>query len=130
MWQWLRRSFLTGFFITVPLAVSLIALVWMFRVADRLTGGLSEKLFGRQIPGIGIIATAISVLAIGTLAMNVFTRRVLQQGEAILLRVPVFRTVYAPLKQLMAAFSPDNEMGFKRVVLVEDVSRGFVLGFL
>jgi len=130
MWQWLRRSFLTGFFITVPLAVSLIALVWMFRVADRLTGGLSEKLFGRQIPGIGIIATAISVLAIGTLAMNVFTRRVLQQGEAILLRVPVFRTVYAPLKQLMAAFSPDNEMGFKRVVLVEDASRGFVLGFL
>jgi uncharacterized membrane protein len=44
--------------------------------------------------------------------------------------VPVFRTVYSPLKQLMDAFSPDNEFGFKRVVLVEDPSRGFVLGFL
>ena len=34
------------------------------------------------------------------------------------------------MKQLIAAFSPDNEMGFKRVVLVEDPRRGYVLGFL
>ena len=42
------------------------------------------------------------------------------RGEAWLLRVPVFRTIYSPVKQLVAAFSPDNESGFKRVVLVED----------
>ena len=47
-----------------------------------------------------------------------------------LLRVPVFRTIYAPVKQLVVAFSPDNEYGFKRVVLIEDVSRGLLLGFL
>jgi uncharacterized membrane protein len=44
--------------------------------------------------------------------------------------VPVFRTIYAPVKQLVVAFSPDNEYGFKRVVLLEDPSRGFLLGFL
>ena len=44
--------------------------------------------------------------------------------------VPVFRTIYAPVKQLMAAFSPDNEAGFKRVVMVEDPARGLVMGFL
>ena len=44
--------------------------------------------------------------------------------------MPLFRTVYAPVKQLIAAFSPDNEFGFKRMVLVEDPARGFVLGFL
>ena len=43
---------------------------------------------------------------------------------------PVFKTVYAPVKQLVAAFSPDNDAGFKRVVLVEDPSRGLILGFL
>ena len=42
----------------------------------------------------------------------------------------MFRTIYAPVKQLVAAFSPDNEYGFKRVVLVEDPRRGTVLGFL
>jgi len=44
--------------------------------------------------------------------------------------VPVFKTIYAPVKQLVAAFSPDNESGFKQVVMIEDARRGFTLGFL
>ena len=44
--------------------------------------------------------------------------------------VPVFRAIYAPVKQLILAFSPDNEAGFKRVVLVDEPGRGLVLGFL
>jgi uncharacterized membrane protein len=47
-----------------------------------------------------------------------------------LTRVPVFKTIYSPVKQLVAAFSPDNEYGFKRVVMVEDERRGLVMGFL
>jgi uncharacterized membrane protein len=46
------------------------------------------------------------------------------------MRVPVFRTVYSPVKQLVAAFSPDNEYGFKRVVMVQHQERGWVMGFL
>ena len=57
-------------------------------------------------------------------------KRVLQRAEARLLHIPLFRTVYAPVKQLVAAFSPDNEYGFKRVVLVQEPGRGYVLGFL
>ena len=44
--------------------------------------------------------------------------------------MPVFRTIYAPVKQLVVAFSPDNESGFKRVVLIEDRGAGYALGFL
>jgi uncharacterized membrane protein len=54
----------------------------------------------------------------------------LQRAESYLLRVPVFRTVYAPVKQLVLAFSPDNEYGFKRVVMIRTDSRGYILGFL
>ena len=57
-------------------------------------------------------------------------KRVLQRAESYLARVPVFRTIYAPVKQLVVAFSPDNEYGFKRVALVEDAARGQSLGFL
>ena len=64
------------------------------------------------------------------MATNVIGRRVLQRGEKWLLHVPVFKTVYAPVKQLVAAFSPDNEAGFKKVVIVDDARRGMVLGFL
>jgi uncharacterized membrane protein len=50
--------------------------------------------------------------------------------EHWLLLVPLFRTVYAPVKQLVLAFSPDNEYGFKQVVLVEEPGRRYVIGFL
>jgi len=82
------------------------------------------------VPGLGILTTALYVLLIGALATNVIGKRLLARAEGWLLKVPVFRTVYAPVKQLVVAFSPDNEYGFKRVVLVEQPPRGAVLGFL
>jgi uncharacterized membrane protein len=127
--QWLRRSFIAGFFVTVPLFITVAALVWIFQIVDGLTGPLYEQLLRRHIPGLGIITTAIGVLLVGTFATNVIGKRVLQRAESYLLRVPVFRTIYAPVKQLVVAFSPDNEFGFKRVVMLED-GQGFSLGFL
>lgn len=128
--QWLRRTFVTGFFVVVPLVVSVVAIVWLFRWADSLTAGLAERLGLEHIPGLGILFTASIVFAVGVVATNVIGRRLLQRTEQVLLHVPLFRTIYAPVKQLITAFSPDNETGFKRMVLVEDPVRGFMLGFL
>jgi uncharacterized membrane protein len=128
--SWLRRSFITGFFITVPLFISVAALVWGFTEVDGLTMPIYDRLIGRRIPGLGIATAAVFLLIVGAVANNVIGKRVLQRGDSLLLRVPVFRTIYAPVKQLVAAFSPDNEAGFKRMVIVEDTRRGWVLGFL
>jgi uncharacterized membrane protein len=128
--QWLRRSFVTGFFVTVPLFISVAAFIWIFNVVDGLTTPMYDRILGQRIPGLGITTTALAILLVGVFARNVIGRRILSVGESVLLRVPVFRTIYAPVKQLIAAFSPDNESGFKRVVMVEDVRRGQVLGFL
>lgn len=130
MIQWLRRRFLAGFFVTVPLVISVAAFVWIFRLIDGFVGPWYAQWIGREVPGLGIVTTALLVLLVGILATNVIGKRVLQRAERYLLMVPVFRTIYAPVKQLVVAFSPDNEYGFKRVVLVEDPSRGFLLGFL
>jgi uncharacterized membrane protein len=127
---WLRRSFVTGFFVTVPLFISVAAFIWIFNVVDGLTTPLYDRLLGHRIPGLGTVSTALVIVLVGALARNVIGRRVLSRGEEWLLKVPVFRTIYAPVKQLLAAFSPDNESGFKRVVMVEDARRGYVLGFL
>ena len=128
--QWLRRSFIAGFFVTVPLFISVAAFLWLFRLIDGLVGPVYAKYLGRQVPGLGIATTAVAVLLVGAIATNVVGKRLLQQGERLLLRVPLFRSIYAPVKQLVVAFSPDNEYGFKRVVMVEDPTRGWMMGFL
>ena len=127
---WLRRSFIAGFFVTVPLFISVAAFIWIFNVVDGLTTPFYDRVLGRRIPGLGIATTAVAVMLVGALATNVIGRRVLLRAEGWLLRLPVFRTIYAPVKQLLDAFSPDNESGFKRVVMIEDPRRGYVLGFL
>jgi uncharacterized membrane protein len=128
--SWLRRSFITGFFVTVPLIISVAALVWIFQVVDGVAEPIAVRLLGRAVPGLGLLITVAIILFVGALANNVIGKRVLQRAEYYLLQVPVFKTIYAPVKQLVAAFSPDNEAGFKKVVIVEDPKRGMILGFL
>jgi uncharacterized membrane protein len=130
MWLWLRRRFLTGFFVTVPLFITVAAIVWIFGVVDGLTTPVYDRLLGRRIPGLGIVSTAVAIMLVGIIATNVFGRRILTRAQEILLHVPVFKTIYSPLKQLIAAFSPENESGFRRVVLIEHAARGYSIGFL
>jgi uncharacterized membrane protein len=132
--QWLRARLLAGFFIMVPLLVSLAALYWIFSIIDRFTATLAGEQAGpatrAAVAALGIITTMLVVLTVGAVATNVIGRRVLNRAESWLMMIPVFRTIYAPVKQLVVAFSPDNEYGFKRVVLVEDSARRWVMGFL
>jgi uncharacterized membrane protein len=128
--QWLRRNFITGFFVMVPLFVSVAAIIWIFNVVDGTMTPMYDRMLGRRIPGLGIVSTAVVLVLVGAFARNVIGRRILQRTEGWLLRIPVFRTIYSPVRQLIVAFNPDNEYGFKRVVLVEDSRKGYALGFL
>jgi len=130
MMQWLRRSFVAGFFVMVPLFISVAALVWLFSIVDGFTTPLYDRILGQRIPGLGTVTTVVVIVVVGAFARNVIGRKILQRTEGWLLKVPVFRTIYAPVRQLIAAFSPDNASGFKRVVMVEDPRRGYALGFL
>ena len=49
--QWLRRSFIAGFFVTVPLVVSVAALVWIFGIIDGFTAPLATRVLGRRRAG-------------------------------------------------------------------------------
>ena len=126
----MRRSFLTGLVVTVPLLITVVTLVWLFRFIDGVARPLSMYVLGREVPGLGVLMTAAFILLAGAVATNVIGRRVLQRAEKWLLNVPLFKTVYAPVKQLVAAFSPDSETGFKKVVIIDDARRGMVIGFL
>jgi uncharacterized membrane protein len=130
MIQWLRRWFIAGFFVIVPVVASVAAVVWIFRVVDGFTSPFYTRLLGRSVPGLGLATTVVAVLLVGVLASNVIGRRLLQRIEHWLMLVPLFRTFYAPIRQLVLAFSPDNEYGFKQVVLVTDPHGGYILGFL
>lgn len=136
---WIRRRLLTGFFVSIPLIISVFALVWIFGIIDGLTAPLAARVLRHAEPtgyerllvsAVGFLGTVVVILVVGVVATNVIGQRLLNRGERWLMMIPVFRTIYAPVKQLVVAFSPENESGFKRVVMVEDPHRGWVMGFL
>ena len=47
--QWLRRSFIAGFFVTVPLFISVAAFIWIFGVVDGLTTPFYDQVLGRRV---------------------------------------------------------------------------------
>ena len=127
---WLRRRFITGFFVAVPLIISVAASLWVFYLIDDLSGPVYDRFLGRHVAGLGLATTVAFVLLVGVVASNVLGKRLLSRVEGYLARIPVFRTVYSPVKQLLTAFSPDNESGLKRVVMVQDATGATRLGFL
>ena len=133
MIHWLRSRFVTGFFVLVPLVISIVALIWVFEFVDGFTAPLYERYFstiGRQVPrGLGIVTTAAVVLLVGVVATNVWASACCSVQRVSAADTGISHG-YALSSQLVLAFSPDNEYGFKRVVMIRTESRGYILGFL
>ncbi len=131
MWRLLRKYFLAGLFVLLPLVVTVYVLVFSFNLVDGIFKELVRVVVGRHVPGAGFLLTVCLVFLTGVLATNVGGRRLLAWGESLLLRLPLVRTVYTTSKQVVEAFSLSGREGFQRVVLVEYPRRGlYSIGFV
>lgn len=119
----MRRYLVAGLLVWIPLGITLWVLKLIVDVMDQSLLLLpqswqTEALFGRHIPGLGIFLTLAIVLFTGMLAANFFGRKLLLLGHAILVRVPVVRSIYTGVKQISdTLFSPEGK-AFRRAVLV------------
>ena len=141
----LRKKFLTGLVILLPLFITLWLLSALFRLVDgtltpwvqRILLFARADVFGRPafvdylIPLIGVFLTASLIYLAGVLSTNVFGVRILDAFDRLMLKIPGIRAVYGGSKQLMEAFSPKGKRSFREVVLVEYPRKGcYTLGFV
>jgi uncharacterized membrane protein len=129
--NWLKVRFITGFFVIVPaIATSWLLYVFWDAIDSFFSPGY-ERMFGRRIPGLGFLTAVLLVLVMGIIATNVVGRRILARIERLLTRVPIFRSIYPTIKELIASFSPEKRGSFKEVVLAEHPRKGaFAFGFV
>jgi uncharacterized membrane protein len=119
----LRRYFIAGLLVWIPLGITLWVLKLLVDVMDQSLllvpeNFRSDKLFGFHVPGLGIILTVAIVLTTGALAANFFGRKVLKLGDSALSRIPIVRSIYGGVKQISdTLFSPEGK-AFRRAVLV------------
>lgn len=121
----LRKTFLAGIFAAVPVAVTGF-IVWY---VDNKTRGISQYLFGRQIPVVGIVIAIAAIYLCGLIATTLLGRFFLRVIDNILSRLPILRQFYIAWKQI--ALTPGGTEGtFSRVVLIPDETGAtHLLGF-
>lgn len=120
----IRRYFLAGLATLFPVVVTLYALVIVFQFADGLLGRFINRYwlraYGYEIPGLGLVMTAVLLLVVGFLSSQFFGQWLFRRVEGWFGRLPVVRHVYQPVKQLTKFLfeHTDRPMAFHRVVLV------------
>ena len=135
--QRLRRTIMAGLTIIAPLWVTGWVLKTLFNWADGFSAPLIRQVakpFGYpefHIPGLGFVLTFIILWVVGAFAANVVGRSLWQYAREALEGLPLVRTIYAPVQQLMETLTSPGKAGFEKVVLVEYPRTGlWTLGFL
>jgi uncharacterized membrane protein len=131
MGRLIRRYFITGVLVLLPLAVT-IYLVWLgFSLTDNLFSELIFVLFRKRIPGAGTLLTLILIFVVGIITTNVIGRRLFAYFERLFIKIPIVSGIYRIAKQIVDVFGLDKQQGFDRVVLVEYPRPGiYAVGFL
>ena len=127
----LRRQFITGILISIPLGASIIILIWVFNTVDNLLQPLITYIWGHNIPGVGFGVTVVLIYLVGVIASNILGKRLIRYGESLIGRVPIFRQLYSTIKHIVDSFSAPEKTGFLQVVLVEFPRKGMrAIGFV
>lgn len=131
----IRRYFVTGLLLVLPIFISFYILFVVFRFVDGIFGGLINSYlkanFGFFIPGIGFILGGATVLFSGFLATHFLGKKALPALERWFLKFPVIRQVYPSTKQIISFLFSKDKTSFKKVALVEYPSKGlWSVGFI
>ena len=119
----LKRYFLTGLLILVPLGITFWVLTALFAFMDQSLLLLPqawrpEVWLGVSIPGLGLILTAMVIVLTGLLATNLIGQRLVAFWEGLVTRIPVVKSIYGSVKQVSDSLLSGSGMAFKKVLLV------------
>ncbi len=115
----LRDYFIAGILVVVPIGASILILVWVFNSIDHVLQPIIRAIAGHDIAGVGFGVTVVLIFVVGIVTKNFIGRKLLKYFESMITRVPIFRSLYQGIRQVLESLANPNKSGFMRVVLVE-----------
>ena len=119
----MKRYFITGLLIWVPLGITLWVLNLLIGSMDQTLNVLPvswqpHAWMGVRIPGLGVILTLLVIVLTGVFATNFFGQKLIDWTEALLARIPVVKTIYGSVKQVSDTLLSGSGHAFRKVLLV------------
>lgn len=125
----IRRYIIAGVLVWVPIWVTLLVIRFMVDLFDTTLELIPDQyqpdhLLGFHIPGLGVIFALLIVVITGMLVTNILGNRLIQMWEFMLSRIPLVRTIYQAVKQVLTTVFSSSEDSFRNVLLVEYPRKG------
>jgi uncharacterized membrane protein len=128
----LRASFLRGLGVLIPLWLT----YWFFEALLNAVDGILrphlEDWIGHRVPGLGVLSVLGVIMLVGLLTRNLLGRLFLAWFENLLKSIPVVRSVYSAIKDLVTAFAGGSQgKTFRQVIMTEYPRKGlYCIGFV
>ena len=132
----MKKYFITGLLVWVPLGITLWVLHFLVSTMDRTLLLLpeefqTERWLGIYVPGMGVVMTVAVVLATGVVVTNFLGQRVLLFWEGVLNRIPVVKSIYNSVKQVSDTLFTSGGHAFRKALLVQYPREGsWTIAFL
>tara|TARA_B100000767_G_C19731453_1_gene521882 strand:- start:286 stop:918 length:633 start_codon:yes stop_codon:yes gene_type:complete len=125
----MRKYLIAGLLVWIPLGITFLVIRAIVGLLDRTLLLLPEvyqpeNILGIHIPGLGVLLTVILVLATGMIVANLLGKRLIFTWEKFLARIPLVRSLYAGIKQIMEAILSTEAKSFRKVLLIEYPRKG------
>ena len=119
----MKKYFITGLLIWVPLAITAWVLSLIVRSMDQSLLLLPqaihpEHLLGVYIPGLGALLTLLIVFLTGLVTTNIVGQKLVRFWEGVLSRIPVVKSIYYSVKQVSDTLFSGSGVAFRKVLLV------------
>jgi uncharacterized membrane protein len=130
----LRRYFLAGWLVFLPVAITLWFIGWVIGLLDSVLDVLPDAAHPNSylpfaIPKLGAVVTLLLILFLGILTSGVATRRFLGAWERLFIQIPIFRGVYTAAQKLVQTFLGQSNAQ-RQVVMIEYPRTGvYTVGF-
>lgn len=124
-----RSYLLAGLVVWLPILVTIGVLRFIIDLLDNTLALVPkayqpEQLLGVHLPGLGVILSLLLLLITGIVATNFLGQRLVSWGESILSRIPLVRSIYNVVKQVMNTVLSSNGDAFRKVLLIEYPRKG------
>ncbi len=120
----IRRYFISGLLVWLPIWVTILAIKFLVDILSYTLLLLPKQyqpdaLIGFHIPGIGVVITLLIIFLTGLFVANFLGSRFVAMGDALIARIPIVRSVYMGVKQIVHTLFTPGGQSFRKVFLVE-----------
>jgi len=125
----MKKYLIAGLLVWMPLGITFLVIRAIVGFLDKILLWLPQayqpdNLLGFHIPGLGVVLAILLVLTTGMIVANFLGKRIVNGWESLLARIPIVRSLYAGIKQIMEAVLAADAKSFSKVLLLEYPRKG------